>query len=337
MARQHASSSFARSSLARSTLIKMGVRIAVIIALATLFSYLHIFNSLRTEALVRMEGYVSERSQREQALFVLAQDNHAVIKKVLEARLRALSKEDPNPRFDSMFALLPDGTIRNYDPNYDGTKVPGVFVPRGVKTDADFRRRLLVAYDVVAEYGPAYHVRFMDTGVILPEGAIVGYWPEGATYFRDLEPGFSLMGFEYFTLALPENNPQRSSAWSGIFEDPPSQMWMSTVTTPVDMDGRYVATITHDVFLNELMSRTIGQHLPGAYNILFRDDGQLIAHPELRMKSGVEPYNILNDTRRSEDIFAKAGTAEQRAHLRAIFERVKARAPDRVRGGALGL
>jgi two-component system NtrC family sensor kinase len=306
----------------------MGVLIAVIIALATFFSYLLIFNSLRAEALERMEGYVSERSQREQALFVLAEDNHAVIKKDLEERLRASSQEDPKPRFDSMFALLPDGTIRNHSPKYDGTKVPGVFVPRGVKVDDDFRRRLLAAYDVVAQYGPAFHVRFMDTGVMLPEGAIVGYWPEGATYFSDLDATFSLTGFEYFTLALPENNPRRKSAWTGIFEDPPTQTWMATVTTPLDVDGHYVGTISHDVFLNELMSRTIGQHLPGAYNILFRDDGLLIAHPELRMKSGVEPYNILKDTERSEADFAQAVTAEQRAHLRDIFERVKARAPD---------
>jgi two-component system NtrC family sensor kinase len=166
--------------------------------------------------------------------------------------------------------------------------------------------------------------------VMLPEGAIVGYWPGGATYFQDLEPTFSILELEYFTLGLPRNNPQRQPAWTGIFEDVPSKTWMVTVVTPVDVDGRHIGTISHDVLLDELMSRTIGDHIPGGYNMLFRDDGLLIAHPELRAKSGAEPYNIVSDSRRPEDVFEQGGTAQERAHLRAIFEAVKARPPGKV-------
>ncbi|PTL82312.1 histidine kinase [Vitiosangium sp. GDMCC 1.1324] len=305
----------------------MGVRIAVLIALTTLFSYLHILNSFRTEVLSQMERSVSERSQREQAIFVLAQDNHALLKKELESRILAMRQQDPRPRFDSLFVSLPDGTIRNNRQTFDGTRLPGVYIPRGVKVDDDFRRRVLASYDVVSQYGPAFHTRFTDTGVMLPEGVVVGYWPEGATYFLDLDPAFSIVDLEYFTQAQPRNNPSRASAWTGIFEDAPSKTWMVTVSTPLDMEGRHVATISHDVLLNELMTRTINDHLPGGYNMLFRDDGLLIAHPELRVKSGVEPYNIQHDARQPEQVFERSSTAEQRAHLQAIFERVKKRSP----------
>jgi two-component system, NtrC family, sensor kinase len=83
-----------RAPLARSTLIHMGVRIAVVIALSTLFSYFHMFSTLRTEALAQLEQHVSERAQREQSIFVLAQDNHVVLKQALEERIRALSPEE---------------------------------------------------------------------------------------------------------------------------------------------------------------------------------------------------------------------------------------------------
>ncbi|HEY0094494.1 MAG TPA: histidine kinase, partial [Archangium sp.] len=169
-----------------------------------LVSYLHIFRSFRDEALVQMERVAAERGQREQAIFVLAQDNHAVLKKALAERLQAWSEKDPDPLFDSLFARLPDGTIRNNPQGFDGTTMPGVFVPRGVTVDADFRRRLVAAYDVVAQYGPAFHVRFTNTGVMLPEGVLVGYWPEGATWFQDVEAAFSLVELEYFTGAQPD-------------------------------------------------------------------------------------------------------------------------------------
>ncbi len=325
----HAHLPESRGSLARSTLINMGVRIAAIIALITIFGYLHIYNSFRDETLGRMERAIQTRAQREQAIFVLAQDNHAILKTALEERFRAWSQEDPNPRFDILFSKRPDGTIRNNPEGFDGKRMPGVFVPPGVTDDLDFRRRLVATYEVVAQYGPAFIVRFTNTGIMLPEGVLVGYWPAGATWFQDVEPDFSLVGFEYFTLAQPENNPQRKSSWTGIFEDPPSKIWMVTVSTPLDMDGQHVATLSHDVLLDELMHRIRNEHMLGAYNLLFRDDGQLIVHPELRMKSGVEPYNVREDPRPAEELFEQGGSAEQLTHLRDIFEKVKTHSPDR--------
>jgi signal transduction histidine kinase len=68
----------------------------------------------------------------------------------------------------------------------------------------------------------------------------------------------------------------------------------------------------------------VTEHLPGAYNLIFRDDGQLLAHPEMRVESGKPAYNILGTGESGSTV----GTAAQRAHLRAIFERVKGRSPE---------
>ncbi|MFL5351456.1 MAG: histidine kinase, partial [Archangium sp.] len=276
-------SASSRVSLARSTLLKMGVRIAVIIALTTFFSYLHMFHTLRTEALAQLRQHVSERGQREQSIFVLAEDNHAALKQAFGERLRTLSKEDVDSRFDSLFVRLPDGTVRNRPERYDGKRMVGVFVPAHVVLDAGFRTRLLAAYDVLGQYGPAFHIRFKTTYMSLPEGAIAGYWPDYPTWNLDLAPDFKLAGLEYFDLGLPQNNPSRQTAWTGIFEDEMSNQWMASVSTPVDVNGRHVATVSHDVLLEELMTRTINDHLPGAHNMLFREDGQLIAHPSLKL------------------------------------------------------
>jgi signal transduction histidine kinase len=315
-----------QASLARTALIKMGVRIAIVIALTTLVSYLHIFRRMRDSTLSQLAQHVAERAQREQSVFLLAQDNHAVLNKALEERIRAWRQQDPNPRFDSLFAHLPDGTIRSRAEGFDGTRMAGAFTPRGAKDDEDFRRRLLASYEVVTQYGPAFHTRFMDTYVLLPEGSDVVYWPEDPNWALNAEPTFLVTDFEYFTQTLPQNNPRRETVWSGIFEDAPSRKWMVSVTTPLDVDGHHVATVGHDVLLDELMARTVNEHLPGAYNLVFRDDGQLIAHPEMRVESGKPAYNILGAGEPGSTP-GEFGTAEQRAHLRAIFERVKNRPP----------
>ncbi|WNG42238.1 HAMP domain-containing protein [Archangium violaceum] len=283
----------------------MGVRIAVIVALTTLFSYVHMYKTLRTEALEQLKQHVSERGHREQAIFVLGEDNHALLKATLEERIQNLPPEEVSARFDRLFVQRPDGTIRNRAEGLDSTKVPCVFVPQGVNVDTDLRRRILASYDVVSWYGPAFHVRFTNTGVTLPNGSFILYWPGNSTWCLEIEPDFRITDFTHYTISLPENDPERKTIWSGVYQDPVSNKPMASVSTPLEQEGRHIATLSHDVLLEELMARTINDHLPGAYNLLFRDDGQLIAHPEL------------------------TGTPEQqKAHLRDIIERVKNHPPD---------
>nr|WP_257461696.1 ATP-binding protein [Archangium lipolyticum] len=297
----------------------MGVRIAVVIALSTLFSYLHMLRTLRAEALEQLQRHVAERGQREQAIFTLAEDNHDFLEKALEERIRELQREDVTARFDSLLLRLPDGTVRNRLEVADDTKRVHVFIPPHVTLDAWFRTRLLAAYDVLARYGPALHVRFKTTYITLPEGVIAGFSPWTPKWSHELASDFSLADFEDFKLSKPENNPRRQTTWTGIYKDPVTHEWMAAGATPLDLDGRHAATIGHDVLLDELMARTINEHIPGAYNVLFRDDGQLIAHPEMRMENDSSAYNILSATGQ--------GSLKDAAHLRSIFERVKNREP----------
>jgi C4-dicarboxylate-specific signal transduction histidine kinase len=102
---------------------------------------------------------------------------------------------------------------------------------------------------------------------------------------------------------------------------------MASVSTPFDLDGRHVGTISHDVLLNELMARTINDHLPGAYNVLFREDGQLIAHPELKQDGTPDGYNIPRAAEQPDLAVRRLGSEENAVHLRSLFERVKTRQP----------
>ncbi|WP_245682431.1 ATP-binding protein [Archangium gephyra] len=315
------------ASLARSTLIQMGVRIGILIALTTLVSYLHMFRTLREEALQQLTRHVAERSQREQAIFLLARDNHALLQKALEARIRAWSQKDPEPLFDSLFTRWPDGTVRSRAEGFDGTTVAGVFVPPGVKLDTGLRRRILAAYEVISQYGPAFAARFTDTYVTLVEGPVITYWPTKPGWALELPTDDPTLEYEYFTITTPAKNPRRHTAWSGSYLYSPTQSWLVTANTPLDMDGRHVGSFSHDIYLDELMVRSINDHLPGAYNLLVRDDGQLIAHPALDMRGATVGYDILGSAPPPGESPPRLASEEERAHLRSLFEKVRSRQP----------
>ncbi|OJH41621.1 histidine kinase [Cystobacter ferrugineus] len=306
----------------------MGVRIGIIILLTTLVSYVHMFHTLREDARQQLRRHVQERSQREQAIFVLAEDNHALLKKALEEHIRAWSQRDPNPRFDSLFTQQPDGSVRSLAEGFDATKMVGVFIPPGVKLDTELRRRVLAAYDVLTQYGPAFSTRFNSTYVTLVEGPVLSYWPSIPNWAQEIPADDPTLEYEYYTISTPEKNPSRRTVWSGIFQYPVTQHWMVTVTTPLDMEGRHVASLAHDVLLDELMERSIKDHLDNTYNLLVRDDGQLIAHPSLDLEGANVGYNILGNALKPGEVPPKLGAEEQQAHLRRLFEKVRNRAPD---------
>jgi two-component system, NtrC family, sensor kinase len=316
------------ASLARATLFKMGVRIAIVIALTTFVSYFHILKTLRDEALQKLETHVAERSQREETIFLLAQDGHALLKKALERSIQDWSQRDPNPRFDSLFVQGPDGAIRPRRESFDGTRMVGAFIPRGVPVDLALRRKVLAAYDVAAQYGPAFEARFVNTYIVLAEGAAVFWWPGHPNWAFEAAPDYPILDDEYYTIGQPARNPERRTVWTGMYRELTTQSWMITATTPLDMGGRQVASLHHDVLLDELMKRSIQDHLPSAYNLLVRDDGQLIAHPDLNVEGASVGYNILGNTGSPEaGTPARLASKDQPAHLRTLFERLKQRKP----------
>ena len=103
--------------------------------------------------------------------------------------------------------------------------------------------------------------------------------------------------------------------------DPIAHTWTVSASTPLDVEGHHAATLTQDILLEQLMARTVADHLPGAYNMLLRDDGQLLAHPELSLDGASEIFNVLKGaTPAAGTPLARLGAPASLEHLRRLFE-----------------
>jgi signal transduction histidine kinase len=312
-------------SLARATLIKMGVSLAGVIIATTAISYLHLMRSLEESTRQDLENYVAERGKREESLFKLAEDNHALLKQKFLQRLtqlRATEKEqlekgnqDLQKQFEQLTVKWSDGTTRNFPQNrpleqFDTEQYATVFVGQRTVIQAETRRQILAAYELLNTYGAAWHNRFTNTYIITPENTLVGYFP-GFAWGLQANADLDMPHEEYFYVSDKQHNLTRQSAWTGLFFDSVAKLWMVTAMTPVDdPQGNHIASIGHDIILNDLMKRTVEDRIQGTYNLIFRRDGRLIADPtrleEIKTKQG--NYNI-------ED----SGDP----HLKRIFETVK--------------
>jgi signal transduction histidine kinase len=302
-------------SIARKTLIDMAGRVAIVIMLSTGVSYLHVISNLETQTKQQLDRYIQERGQREDGLFMLAEDN------LLQFRQRLLLdlKQPPQLDFQAEYQRLlfdwKDGTKRVFPENrplkeFDSARYPSGFIGPNVKANAELQRRFVIIHNLVGAYGAAWSNRFVDLYCTTPENANVLYW-SGLPLQLQSSADFYVPHEEFFRIAKREQNPQRKPAWTGVYLDPTVRIWMVSSSVPIDdAQGNLLAVVGHDIILTDVVKDTIKNQLPGTYNMIFREDGQLIAHPGKmpQIERGTGKYNI-ND---SKD-----------PHLKRIFARVK--------------
>lgn len=301
-----------QSSIAKKTLLNLAVRIAIVIIVMTAITYYHVTRVITNQNLEQLAKYVAERGQSSSVTFELAADNHAVLKKEIINRIGKNQPESLTSLFNKQMVRFEDGSTRTPLEDFDGTRQAGAFIAKNVTIDDDLKRRMLLFIELSNQYGEAWHHRLQNIYFTTPENTIVVYWPEYSSWAHELEADYDMSGEEWVRIANKDNNPLRESVWTGLFYEKISSTWMVSIETPVDYRGRHIATIGHDIPLNDLIDRTLGESLEGSYNIIFRQDGRLIAHPakteELKKEQGTYDINK-SDSRNLKTIYQKVTSA----------------------------
>ena len=306
-----------KKPLARRILIQIALSVTAVIIGSTAVSYFQIVSTLKSQTLDQLKSHVIERGQREQSVFLIAENNHAIFKKEWLRRLQKTDSKNLKARFDQLFVRFPDGATRNRSNLFDGKRQAGVFIDKPVLINDDIRRRVVTSYDLINAYGPPWHNLFPDLYLNMPENIAVIYWPDYPTWAQDAPVGFDLSKEEYVWVGDQKHNPARETVWSGAQIDGVAKIWILSCVTPIYSNDRIIGTLGQDVLLDDLFKRTIEEHVEGGYNLIFRKDGRLIAHPKLmkQIQQQKGAFNILE----SED-----------TQLKRIFEAVKNKATDQV-------
>jgi PAS domain S-box-containing protein len=303
-------------SLASRTLLILSALIAVIIVLTTTISYFNTIRTFETQQLGQVERYTIQRAERESIIFSLALDNHAVLKAELLRRLADPVELDRPNEFNRLFVKHPDQVIRNRPETFEVTRQPGVYIGRDVVIDAELRRRILLSYELVNTFGPAWNNRFVDTYITMPENIMIMWWPE-IPWAQNATAELYMPSEPYLMVADKLNNPDRTPAWTNVYYDHVARVWMVSAETPVDIGDRHVATIGHDVTMTEIIERTITERLEGSYNFIVTADGTLIAHPQ-----------HMNQIQESYGTFSILDSGDE--HLKRVFDLAKGASPSQV-------
>lgn len=270
-------------SLTRQTLVQMAIRIAVVVIVATVISYFHVSESLQMQALEQLRSYIEQRGVRESNIFLWARDNLRTFIAEYEKRLDRVTMSDPQTRFDQLFVKHEDGSTRLRGDLFETRGITGL-IGKNVPIDAELERRLIIGFDMLAQYGPAWQNRFVNLYLTFPENAVLMFWPGQPWGLRanswEVNAKLALTApKDAPVLVISDREGERQAAWSDLYFDYAVNNWMVSGAEPINRVGRYLLAVGHDMLLSQLIERTINNRLEGTYNVLFREDGRLLAHP----------------------------------------------------------
>ncbi|MGR3805962.1 ATP-binding protein [Marinibacterium profundimaris] len=257
-------------TLARRSITRIGLRIALVVLAATAISYGSVHSGLESQAIEGLKRYVEARRVRETVPFAEAADSLAILSAQMEQRIAGIGAEGAGAGFGALFGAAPDGTLRASDGAITG------FVAKTARMDAQRRAVLLAGAEVLERFGPALVDRFPNAYVILPGSAVVMYWPDRpwATGNADWE----ILGKAARAVGGAQGDGS-ATRWSGLYFDYGANDWLISAAQPVKVAGETVAWVGHDLLLRDLFDRVLDTDFEGATTLIIDAEGGLVAHP----------------------------------------------------------
>jgi signal transduction histidine kinase len=269
---------WASRSLSARILLTVGVLAAAVTLASTFLAYSFVVQTVERQTLQSLKSAVTERTLYESSQFVEAQENTFKLRDEFVKRIATLGSSDPQAQFDSWFARSPDGLVRVRPELDDHVHLPSLYIRPMIPLTPDLRRQVMAAFDMLREWGPPLTFRYYSAYIDLPGISLIMFSPS-VNWGKEAGPSTNNFDYPPVRNSAPDRNPGRKNLWTEVYYDDKAGIWMVSTITPVDYQGKWIATASQDISIEFLKQRTINQDLPGSYNLIISDDGKLVAHP----------------------------------------------------------
>jgi signal transduction histidine kinase/CheY-like chemotaxis protein len=269
-----------RGSLTRNILLKLGLWVTLVIAVTAIISYFEVAHKIEQQTLFQHKSYVIQAGQLEDKRFNAVRDKQQVFRDRLAIRYNDFDN-DISPanlyRFASLFNSNPDGIWRNQPDNFNPNQQACAYIEQNLTPKQ--KQLILFTYDLTVQYGLRHNVHGIR--VIFADNTVISFGAINVDWCQSLL-GFNAIHDGDFLLSDPQHNPKRNIIWTHSHYDQKLQQWLISSILPVYVNDEHVASISYQLTeFDELIDHTLNPIIPLSDNIIFRQDGYLIAHSKL--------------------------------------------------------
>jgi PAS domain S-box-containing protein len=261
-------------------LIQVAIGAALVIAVSTAVTYAIVYDAARQHGLAQLDTYVAERTEREEAFFQQIQSNLELVREQFLRRDAFPPPRDYQQQWDKWFEKFPDGAWRSRKEFSDGRKWSTLWMHKGVELTPELMTQILRANNITNDFLPGWVDSFPSLYFVFTYDANIGFDPRIPSWVWDTPADYSNNSIEAVAACNEKNNPSRQIVWNSVIPEPTSRLPYISVMLPVDVNGKQIAALGHDIHALRLLDSSTHSGLRGAAHFIFRQDGRLIVHRE---------------------------------------------------------
>ncbi|BBO99599.1 putative bifunctional diguanylate cyclase/phosphodiesterase [Sulfuriferula nivalis] len=282
----------ATPSLALRIQYQLGPLLIIAILAMTIAAYFNMIHDTESRTLAYLKDTLTNRALFDSVSFKQAQTNTQQLRAEYLRRLKNAGDQDFSPQFDHWFERYPDGLVRVRKSLDDYQHLPSLYIRPNVKITPELQKLVWVGFQLLREWGPALTRYYYSAYIDLPGVGLIMYSPS-VNWGALADPTTNNYDYPPVRNSAPDRNPLRKTSWSEVYYDDKARIWMVSAITPVDLDGKWIASISQDVSVDALIARTNDNAIPHAYNLIIDTQGRLITHPYMMDKIHASGGNLL--------------------------------------------
>ncbi len=185
-------------------------------------------------------------------------------------------------RFDASMKLSADGVWRNLRESFDGMRQAGVFMPvaRPDPGTKSLAMRVKQTFEVFGAGMPPDSRP--NVWLLTPDRSEITFDRAYPDFVYQMNSDTDYTKTPWMTLGSPVENPERGLRFTPPLHDPVSNRWLVSAVRPLDLAGRWIGTLGHDIEIGRLLREIFGgnQRFKGEKHFLIaQGDRYVLAGP----------------------------------------------------------
>ncbi|MDY0882839.1 ATP-binding protein [Dongia soli] len=207
----------------------------------------------------------------------------------LIANLAAPLTPEEDAKFSTVFRRQPNGMITSDPAHFDGRTEAGVFLHPTTELTPLMKALHLRGPNLMTVYGSAIVPPFDSLWLLTRQRSEIVYMPRVPSFIYQAQVTDDYSGTEWVMLGDPATNPDRGLRWTQTTYDFVAWSWMVSAVLPIDINGTWLGTIGHDIFIRNLLDQlTENDRFKDTEHFLIDKTGQpvLAGHWQAGLEAG---------------------------------------------------
>jgi PAS domain S-box-containing protein len=179
--------------------------------------------------------------------------------------------------FDKKYKMI-DGAIRTDVKAFGGCcDFSGAFLSNRTKLTDEIKKKILSSEKYFDFYAKGVQNAVFNMYLITEDQFLRIYENEWAL---KVEPDHDFKKDIFYKVADPENDPQKKPVWTPAYYDTIIKRWMTSLISPIYIDGKFEGVVGHDVILGDIYKDIlISKYFDSGYGFIYDSNQNLIIHP----------------------------------------------------------